>query len=859
MAENVRFDVGPREKVRTGASLWRAQAARLGHLLPATLSVVLALACLQAPGPRSSGAAWGGEAPPPPEPAGDENEGKSVQEIEIRGLVRLDEGTVLRLIRTRKGRPFERKVWDEDWHRLDESGYFLNVRTTEPIIYPGGVKLAIDLVEKASISKVTFKGNTSAGASKLLTIIKSYEGGRYDKGQVHLDKGAIEKYYQEKAFRSVKVEYQVETVSSHRQQIGGKEVEVEDEVRVIFTVDEGSPVGVRSIHFVGNKAFSESALRGAISTKHRRLFRAGDLKDEELDLDKKRLEAFYLRHGYMDVSVEKVDVNVSKESYWNWFRKRKRLADIVFNINEGPQYFTGTVSITGNSSIERDELEAVMKVKPGAVYSDMLLQDDHEALTALYGERGRVFTKVEYDRKLVTDLERLKKTPNIYDVFVTVKESPEVTLREVITRGNTKTRDKVIIRQMELFPGDRIDTTKMKIAQQRLKNLNYFEDDVRITPEPTENPEEANLIIDVKEKSTGEFNFGVGVSSVDSIIGNIRLTQRNFDYSDLPKSWRDFISGNAFVGAGQTFSIEATGGAKRQRYSISFFEPWAFDRPIRTGGSLFRTVDRYSDFEQTSSGFTASVGKRLWGPHWDGDLNYRFSYTEIGGISKRYPPILREQEGARLLSSVQPRLVYDSRDSRLLPSRGFMAEASLEIGGGPFFGDYNWVRPQLDVARYLTIYKMKSGGKHIIELRGRATMVEGYCSTSDVPPFLRYYGGGIDTIRGFQWRTVTPLENGYQIGGKKMVLGTAEYSLPLYEEIVRGSIFADTGTVYDAGDTDPHTRLTNESGWRASVGLGLSIRTPLSPLPIRVYLSRPVLRNDEDRTKTIDFTFGTRF
>jgi outer membrane protein insertion porin family len=792
----------------------------------------------------------------------DESEGKIVQEIDIRGLTRLDEGTILRLIRTRKGRPFDRKVWQEDWHRLSDSKNFVNIRTTEPIVWPGGIKLAIDLVEKATISKIEFRGNKAVSASKLLAEMQSYEGGRYDKGQVHQDKIKLETYYQTRAFRSITVDFQVETVSSHRQEIAEKEVDVEDEVRVIYTVNEGNPVGVRVIHFQGNKAVKDSALMGVMATKHRRLFRAGDLKDDELETDRKRIEAYYLRNGYMDAVVEKVDINLSKETYWNWFRKRKRLAELVIHVIEGPQYHTGTLTVKGNTTIERDEIEAVMKVKPGAVFSDLLLQEDREHIVDLYGERGRVFTSVLMERKLVTDPERVKKTPNIYDVVVTVQEGAEVTLREVITRGNTKTRDKVLIRQMELFPGDRIDTTKIKIAVQRLKNLNYFEENVRITPEPIpENPEEANLMIDVTEKSTGEFNFGVGVSSVDSFMGNIKVSQRNFDFKDWPKSWRDLIGGNSFVGAGQTATLDLSAGTKTQRYNLSFFEPWAFDRPIRLGGSIFRTVDNnYKNFEQTNTGFSTSVGKRLWGPRWDGEVQYRFSYTQIGAARNRnYPPILRDQEGDRILSSLTPRIVYDSRDSRLLPSRGLMAEASLEVGGGPLLGDYNWVKAQLDLARYITMFKLPSGGKHILELRGRASAIESYGDTDEVPPFLRFYAGGIDSIRGFQYRSVTPLENNYSIGGKRMALGTAEYSAPLYEEVVRGSVFFDVGSVWDAGKTDPRTRLTNDSGIRASIGLGLSVRTPFSPMPIRLYFSRPISANEHDRQKTFDFSFGTRF
>ena len=799
------------------------------------------------------------------EPAKEEKEpfeGDIVQEIDVRPErdMRTDVGTVLRAIRTRKGRPFSRKVWDEDWHRLEALGNFLNVRTTEPIPTPGGVRLAIDLIEKATISKIDFRGNKSVAGTKLLETIKSRENEHYDKGQVHLDKVAIEKFYEDKAFHGVKVDYEVETVSSHRQTIGKKELDVDDEVRVIFVVDEGSPVGVRIVHFEGNQAFSEAALRAVITTKNRRLFRAGDLKDEELDNDKRRLEVFYRRHGYMDVAIEKVDTNLSQETYWNWFRKRKRLAELIIHINEGPQYFTGTLTISGNTTIEREEILSVLKVKPGAVFSDLLLTEDQDKISDLYGEHGRVFTRAEPERKLVTDPERIKSTPNLYDVTWSIRESAEITLGQVITRGNTKTKDKVIIRQMELYPGEVIDTTKMKIAQQRLKNLGYFTDDLKITPEQSDNPEEANLVIDVTEKNTGEFNFGVGVSSVDSVVGNVKISQRDFDFRDLPKSWRDLIGGNAFVGAGETASLSATAGAKTENFTLSFFEPWAFDRPIRLGGSVFHTADnRFRLFQESNTGFTSTVGKRLWGPRWDGEVDYRFSYTTITQNNRRLPPLLKEQDGDHFLSSLTPVIRYDSRDSTAQASRGVLMETSVEFGGGPLLGSYNWVKPKIDLARYFTVYKLPNGQKHILELRGRAEEISAYGSTNEVPPFMRFYAGGIDTIRGFKFRTIAPLENRFQIGGKREVLTSAEYSLPLYEEIVRGSAFIDAGDVSDPGTPDRRTRITNADGIRASTGLGLSIRTPISPLPIRVYFSRVLKKNEQDQTKFFDFTFGTSF
>ncbi|MCW8131702.1 MAG: outer membrane protein assembly factor BamA [Planctomycetota bacterium] len=795
------------------------------------------------------------EAPAPP----DETQ-PIVREIEIRGNLRVDTGTVLRLIRTRIGRPFDRKTWDEDWHRLTDSGYFLNVRTTPPIQVPGGVMLVLDLVELATISRITFKGNKSISATDLRNAIKSIEGGRYQRGQVHLDARAIEKLYHDRAFRDATCTFEIEVLTKHKQLVAGREQDVEDEVAVNFKIDEGNPVGVRSISFVGNKAVEEDELLAAISTKSRRFFRSGDLKDADLDTDKKRLEYAYLRKGYMEASVEEPDVKISKETYWNWFRKRKRLADITFKIHEGPQYHVGNLVVTGNQSIELSEIQSVMKLKPGAVFSDVLLEDDTQKIRDLYGEYGRVFTRVERDRKPVADPERIKKTPNIYDVELNIVEGSEVTVREVITRGNTKTRDKVLIRELELFPGDRADTSRIKLAKERLKNLNYFEDDIRITTEPTEDPEQADIIIDVTEKATGEFNFGVGVSSAESVLGNVSLTQRNFDYRDMPKSLRDFISGNSWVGAGQNFSINATMGSRSANYSVSFMEPWAFDRPVRLGGSIFHSRDNnFRDFNETNTGFTVSAGRRLWSPNWDGDITYRLSYTTIEGDGNTLPPIFQQQDGSRILSSITPRILYDTRDNRILPSRGMMMEASLELGGGPLLGDITWVRPTINVARHFTMYKMKNGGKHILELHAKGSLIQQYGQTDEIPPFMRYFGGGISDVRGFENRTISPIQDGFYIGGKKMITATAEYSVPLYQEIVRASVFSDVGQVWDEGKTDPGSTLVNERGWRSSVGIGLAVRTPFSPMPVRVYFSRAIQRNSEDRVKTLDFSFGTRF
>jgi outer membrane protein assembly factor BamA len=163
------------------------------------------------------------------------------------------------------------------------------------------------------------------------------------------------------------------------------------------------------------------------------------------------------------------------------------------------------------------------------------------------------------------------------------------------------------------------------------------------------------------------------------------------------------------------------------------------------------------------------------------------------------------------------------------------------------------------MSRWFTVYKTAGGNKHVLEMGGRASLIEAYGQTDDPPFFMRFYAGGPDSIRGFERRTVTPRQSGYQIGGKKIATGSVEYSIPLYEEIIRASAFVDAGSVWDAGKTDPGARVTNDSGFRASFGIGLSIRTPFSPMPLRFYIARPLIKNDEDEIKAFDFSFATRF
>ncbi|MCX7804438.1 MAG: BamA/TamA family outer membrane protein, partial [Planctomycetota bacterium] len=803
-----------RSCVSTRRSAWRTRTGFTGgaRVVPLFLFLVAA-SFLQRP------TAWTGEPPAAPE-AGQ----RIVRSIEVRGAC--DETVVLRAIGTRVGQPFDTKVYEDDFRRIAALGIFRNIRMSAPIPWPGGVKLVIEVEELPVVGRLVLKGNRAFSAEALLKEIGSREGGRYDEGLAFQDSVRIADYYKARGYRNVSVSYKAETVAAPSERDPG-------EVSLMFDIREDLPVGIRSITFRGNRTFAAGDLKRAMKSRERRLFRRGDLNDELLEADRKAIEIFYQRHGYMDVSVSKPRVLVDDREYRNLLLRRQRRCDIAFDIEEGAQYRTGTVAIEGAVAVLREEILAAMQVKPGGVYSDVLLAEDRRRIADIYGRRGRPFTNISFDRKLVTDPGRLKVHPHMYDVTVRISEGPEVNLRDVITRGNTRTKDRVIIREIELFPGDRVDTSKIERARERLLSLNYF-DEVGVSMEPAaDDPESVDLIVDVTERPTGQFEIGVGYSMADQLMGNLRLTQTNFDFRDLPKSWRDFISGNAFVGAGQRLSLEAVGSRFRQRYLLSFREPWMFDRPIRFGFNIYHATDTYRDLDTTRTGMDVTLGRRLWGPRWDGDVTVSVFRKTTGEVDIDAPSILRRSAGEAMVYAIEPRLIYDSRDNVLFPSKGHFAMASVEDQVPP--GDQCVVHPSLSAGKWFTLYRTAGGFKHVLELRGRVDAVWGYGPTPEVPIAERFFLGGMNSVRGFRYRSISPRQQGYEIGGRKAAAATVEYTFPIFEDVLRGAFFVDAGCAWDGGRPDYPYEIKDENRVRVSTGGGILLKLPISPLPVRLY------------------------
>lgn len=801
------------------------------------------------------------EEPPGPQ----DPEGLVVREISILPSARvvprrLDDAAILRAIRTRAGRPFSARVWEEDWGRLAATGRFLDHVFEAPRVEHGEVRLRIEVAEWPIIRNLRFVGNREFRRSDLMNVIQSQEGGIGNRGRIYEDAVRLRDYYRGKSYYRAQVKVSIRTLAGHRQFLRGVEGEYADEVEVSFEIQEGGEVVVDRIVFEGHEAFSDGTLLRQLLTKTR--VGSRDLMETNLELDVRRLKDFYQRNGYLDVEAycdPARDVAVGERLSWDG----KPAATVTYRIREGRQYRVGRVEVGGVKELEEREVRAVMQLRAGRVFNLHALHEDAQRIRDLYGEYGRAFTRVQYDLpRPVSDPERLRGGGPLADARFTVQEGAPVTVREIISRGNLKTRDQVILREIGLKPGDRFDSVKLRQAENRLRRLDFFEPTLSISARPVpEDQEQTDLVVEVAETRTGKFSFGAGFSSVESFFGYINLLQTNFDVSDLPKSWQDFAGGASLTGAGQELSVTLSLGLKRSSGEIALYEPWFLGRPIGLGGRLFLERSEMSDeYREKDAGFSLTLGRRLFDDYrWRAEVGYTFKLVEVTNSTADLPPILGEQQGDYVLSYFTPRLIYDSRDSRRLPASGAYGQLAVEIGGGPFFGSYDWIRPSLEAARYFTVYQSASGDKHVLELHGMAAAIEPLGDTKEVPPFLRYYAGGMGTIRGFDSRSIAPREDNLVIGGKRLVTGSIQYSLPILQEVLRFGIFVDAGQVWDSGRTDPGHPVTSQSGWRASTGLALIMQPPGMPAPIYIHFSRAIHKQKEDQEKPFDFSLGWRF
>lgn len=541
-------------------------------------------------------------------------------------------------------------------------------------------------------------------------------------------------------------------------------------------------------------------------------FRTPPYDVEKYDMGRQGMLRLYRDRGFLDVKI-KPPVVVRDE------------ADRVFvqySVEEGPQYRFGGVTLDGSglAVFPESELRRMVNMPRGDIASASLIDGTRQALRDYFGSRGYAYTSVR--PQLLPDRKK-----GIVDARFVITEGDLVKLRNVLVRGNTRTRDKVIRREFLVYPGEILNEVKVKQSERIVSNLGFFSS-VRSELVDTRVPDEKDLIFNVEEKRTGQFIVGGGFSSIDKVIGFMELSQGNFDLKGWPY----------FTGGGQKLKVRAQFGSTRSDYDLSFVEPWFLDRKLSLGLDLYRSELDYDDYDVRRTGFAVSLGQPLPGPNRV-DVRYRIERTTIRDVAdtNRYVYLdspnedyFFQAEEDTLESSIRVSLTHDTRNNAFVPTAGNRAVLFGEVTTELLGADLNVYGLGLNAVHYQPLWL-----DHVLSLRTRVEVIEEFGNTKDIPIDDRLFVGGGRTIRGYDYRDVgpkvvradAPADNTdyRRVGGRTMAMATAEYTIPLFSH-VRFAGFFDIGNVWrDAFDFDLGTLAS---------GAGVGLRLDMPGFPIRI-------------------------
>lgn len=739
----------------------------------------------------------------------DSNEGKIIKAITVKNNRAISTETILSKIKTKVAEPFSQLVVNEDLKRLYATDYFTDVSIdAEP--YEDGLNLTISVEEKSVIGDIIFKGNKAFTSMNLKQSLKSKPDEMLNMALLAQDIAEIKSMYVKKGYPTTDIKYELDVDKAL------------NKTKITIVIDEKKRIRVTKVNVTGNERLKTPKIIKVLGTRPAWLFNPGIFKEDVLEEDVEKVKALYDDMGYLDVEVApKLDYNADGTEMY-----------VTFDVKEGKQYRVGNIDISGNIILKDKELRSRIKMKPGKAFSRRELRDDMLAVRDLYYQYGYMDAVVDVDQNVNAS------TGNM-DLAYTIDPKEVVYVGKVYIRGNVKTREVIIRRELRIYPGDKFNGLKIKRSKERLYNLGLFED-ISFDTEPTQAPQVHNLVVNVKETKTGEFSFGGGYSSIDQFLGFVEVGQKNFDILNFP----------TFTGGGQNLIVRAEIGMVRQDYNISWTDPWIFGWPYLFGVDLYRTshtrqLDVGWAYDETRTGFDARIGKELT-EYLRADGMYRLEDVNISAVPDYASADFRNEEGSNYVSAISGQLTQDTRDNIYNPGKGYILNGSIEDAGGVFGGDKNFVKGTATAALYFTFFE-----RFVVELKGRAGWASAYGNSSAVPIYERFYAGGANTIRGYKERKVGPRDTGSDepVGGDSLLIGNVEVTFPIYEKILKGAVFYDVGNVWAKAND-----FLVGGGYRSGAGVGIRVNTPVGPF--RLDYGYPLVKNNPDDSTNGEFYFS---
>lgn len=738
-----------------------------------------------------------------------------VVRVHFRGNRKVEDDTLRVSLKTKAGTALSKDVLQEDVRTIWRLGYFEDVQV-ETASSEGGLVVTFVLKEKPSIRKIYVSGHDDVGLTKINEVLDIKKEQVLDLAKIKKNVEKIRELYLQRGFYMVEVEYEL-----HRDSPG--------QVDVYFRVHENSKVEIRRVNFIGNQHVTDADLRGVMLTQPGDLFSAltssGTYREDVFQRDIMLIQGFYFDRGYINVKVGDPRMELSPD---------RRSMYITVAIEEGQQYRIGKLDVKGELLEDRETYLKRLQAKPGDVFNRTQVAQDVQNIADLYKDKGFAYVNS-------TPETRVDDKTRIVDLSFEIQKGPLVNFDRINIRGNSKTRDKVIRRELRVYEGEQFSQAGIDMSKRRVNALGFF-DKVEVTTKRGSSDDTMDVNVEVGERQTGSFQIGAGFSSVESFIFQAQVSQNNL------------------LGRGTLATLQAQVSGLRQLYMFQYEDPYFLDTNWTFGFNLFNQQRYYLGFTRKATG-----GSLTWGYMLADGLRMYLTYTLqdvtvlTGGRSNLFTGgqrvsipsgSLANLTRAGILSSWRISTSYDTRDDRMFPHRGWFNTASAEFAEPIFLSQGQFTRYEAAL-RYF--YPLPVG--MTLRLKGEGGLITSR-DPQGVPIFERYFVGGIYDVRGFPLYSLgpkirippsqdpDPALSTFAIGGNLRLIGKAEIEVPIFAQMgIRGVIFTDVGNAYNLEGQycrfkpawadvsyDPCVKVFPLSSLRSSWGFGFRWFSPIGPL-----------------------------
>ncbi|AEG69239.1 MULTISPECIES: outer membrane protein assembly factor BamA [Ralstonia solanacearum species complex] len=734
-----------------------------------------------------------------------------IKDIRVEGVQRVEPGTVFGYLPVKVGETFTDDKGAESIRALYNTGFFKDVQ-----IRAEGNVLVVRVEERPAISQLEFIGIKEFDKDTLRRSLRGVgvaEARYYDKSLIDRAEQELKRQYVSRGYYAADVQTTVTPVDANR-------------VAVTFTVDEGPVAKIRQINIVGNKAFSEGDLRDEmqLSTPNwLSWYTKNDLySKQKLTADLEALRSFYLDRGYLEFAIESTQVSITPD---------KKDIYLTLNIHEGEQYKVSDIKLTGELLSKQAEMEKLIKLKQGDVFSSAKLSATTKAITDLLGTYGYAFATINPQPQIDQKSRTVALT-------LVVDPGRRVYVRRVNVVGNSKTRDEVVRREMRQMESSWFDGEKLQLSQNRINRTGYFTDTNITTEDVPGTSDQVDVNVNVTEKPTGQISLGVGFSSTDKLVLSAGIRQDNV------------------FGSGTSLGLDVNTSKSNRTIAVTQYDPYftvdgisrSTELYYRTYRPLYYTGDQ--DYRIVQQGGNIKFGV----PFSETDTVFfgiGYERTTID-VTSNTPLVYQNYvaKNGRISNNFPITIGWskDQRDSALVPTRGRYQQANLEVGIPG--GDLQYYR-----AYYQHQYFYPVSKSFTLAFNNEVGYGHGY-GGKDFPVFKNYYAGGIGSVRGYETSTLGPRDaNGVAVGGASKFVGNMEFIFPLpgsgVDRTVRLFTFFDYGNVFAEGQP------FKVGDMRYSTGFGLSWLSPIGPL--KISMGFPIKKKAEDQTQRFQFQIGTAF